>query len=562
MEERQPDILIVDDEESLLYTFQAFLAREGYSVTTASTFAGAVKLLEHGAFNLVFADIILGEQSGIDLLRKARSLNPLCPVILVTGAPDLATASEAVRLGAYDYIPKPVNRDTLLRVARIALQQNRIAIAGEAYRQRLEAIFHSVKDAIISVDEHLQIVEVNSAAKILCHLDRQAIGHDFESLCQDSCLHALRQAVTSKKTVSFGRIACCRGGGDRRIFSGTACPLIGELGGQAGAVLVLHDETRPELLEGDSSRRKHFHRLIGQSDRMQQVYRLVEVLADVDTTVLITGESGTGKELVAEALHQGGCRRESPLIKVNCSALAENLLESELFGHVRGAFTHAVSDKIGRFQMAAGGTIFLDEIGDISPAMQVKLLRVLQEKEFERVGDGRPIKVDVRVVTATNHDLADLVQKGRFRQDLFFRLKVMHLHMPPLRDRHGDMLLLADFFLKRFNEKFGRDVFAFSSEVLEIFQNYAWPGNVRELEHAIEHAFILCQGKTLEAEHLPPDLLVLAKPYKTGSDARITEQMMQQALREAGMNKAKAARALGISRRTLYRRLAELEEPE
>jgi two-component system, NtrC family, response regulator HydG len=225
----------------------------------------------------------------------------------------------------------------------------------------------------------------------------------------------------------------------------------------------------------------------------------------VQTTVLVNGESGTGKELVAAALHNQGTRRNKPFVKVNCSALSEHLLESELFGHVRGAFTGAVANKIGRFQKADGGTIFLDEIGDISLSMQMRLLRVLQEQEFEPVGDSTPIKVDVRVVAATNQDLAEKVQLGTFRRDLYYRLNVVRLIIPPLRNRQDDIPLLVEHFLEKFSQKFQKTLSAVSREVMELFMRHPWPGNVRELEHILEHAAILCPSTTISADDLPQD---------------------------------------------------------
>jgi transcriptional regulator with PAS, ATPase and Fis domain len=268
--------------------------------------------------------------------------------------------------------------------------------------------------------------------------------------------------------------------------------------------------------------------------------------------------------MVTEALHYKGSRREKPLVKVNCSALSENLLESELFGHVKGAFTGAIKDKAGRFERAEGGTIFLDEVADISLAIQAKLLRVLQEKEFERVGDSTSVKADVRLIAATNQDLYKKVKDGGFREDLFFRLKVMVLNLPPLREKKEDIPLLVGHFIKKFNKKFSRDIRAVSENVERIFMVYPWPGNVRELEHAIEHAFILCHQPVISIEHLPDDL----KNYRSSGASSLKEsevdapELVLQALKKTDWNKAKAARMLGISRRTIYRKIEEFKITE
>jgi DNA-binding NtrC family response regulator len=295
---------------------------------------------------------------------------------------------------------------------------------------------------------------------------------------------------------------------------------------------------------------------------MQKLYALIEALADVQTTVLINGASGTGKELVAAALHSCGIRKDGPLVKVNCSALSEHLLESELFGHVRGAFTGAIANKVGRFQKADGGTLFLDEIGDISPAMQMRLLRVLQERVIEQVGDSTPITVDVRVIAATNQDLAEKVRQGAFRQDLYYRLNVVRLVLPRLKERLDDLPLLAEHFLRKFSAKFDRPFRAFSDDVMAMFFRHDWPGNVRELEHAIEHACILCRSDIITMSDLPPDLIswVLQQGVAPGVTPMTEERScltLDEALTMTGGNKSRAARLLGISRRTIYRHLSD-----
>jgi transcriptional regulator with PAS, ATPase and Fis domain len=274
---------------------------------------------------------------------------------------------------------------------------------------------------------------------------------------------------------------------------------------------------------------------------------------------MITGESGTGKELVAEALHYKGSRGRNSMVKVNCSALSENLLESELFGHVRGSFTGAIKDKIGRFQIADGGTIFLDEIADISPKIQIELLRVLQEKEFERVGDSTTMKVDVRVVAASNQNLSEKVKAGEFREDLYYRLNVMRVTLPPLRDRRDDIPLLVNYFMKKFNSKFNKNITSVSTDVEKIFMEYPWPGNIRELEHALEHAFILCRQTAITVDHLPPELqsFEVAESALTGNGDIDDPQLIIDALDKSAWNKTKAASLLGISRRSIYRKIKE-----
>ena len=313
---------------------------------------------------------------------------------------------------------------------------------------------------------------------------------------------------------------------------------------------------RYEYLLQSSSKLRTYHNMVGRSKQMQNIYLLVQQIAGVDTTVLITGETGTGKELVAEALHTASPRKNGPLIKVNCLTLAEELLDSELFGHVRGAFTGAYNNKIGRVEAADEGTLFLDEIGDITPRIQLKLLRFLQEREYERVGESKTRKADVRIVAATNADLAKKVEEGSFRNDLYFRLKVLPVHMPSLHDREGDIPLLIHHFCSYFAKKFNKPVKGVSVRSMRLMHNYPWPGNVRELEHALEHGVLLCPGELIEPKHLPEEIQgerVCVETQNNGTD--VDKERLVQALVDAKGRKTEAARMLGMSRRTLYRKL-------
>ena len=555
-------ILVVDDEESIRYTFESFLKEEGYSVATAGDFDEAVGLLKDQKFDLAFADVILpGGKSGIDFMREMKEKTLNFPVVMITGDPNVESAADAVRLGAFDYIPKPVRQDTLLRVAAMALRNKAITEERERYRSNLEAIFRSVKDAIITVDRDMSIVEINAAASKICGISRNAIGQllsDVPTDCRKNCLEALSETIGTKQPVEVFRLECGHRKNPGHVVTLSTSPLLDHQGAFSGVVIVARDETRLADLERDLNDRRQFHNIVGSDWKMQEIYSLMESLADVQTTVLITGESGTGKELVAEAMHYRGERSNRPLVKVNCAALSENLLESELFGHVKGAFTGAIMDKVGRFQKADGGTILLDEIGDMSQRTQLRLLRVLQEMEFERVGDSTPIRVDVRVMAATNRDLSERVRLGEFREDLYYRLKVVEIHIPPLRDRLEDIPLLTEHFLRKFNKKFNRNITGISADVQKIFMNYRWPGNVRELEHTLEHAFILCRQNIITVDHLPVDLKGVRGSAMSGARGKGDErEAILRAIEKAGGNKAKAARLLGIDRKTLYRKMGK-----
>jgi PAS domain S-box-containing protein len=557
-------ILIVDDEKSIRYTFTTFLSDQGYEVSSAEDFDTGLALLSTVDFDLIYADIILEGKSGIDFLHEVKKRQINCPVVMITGNPNIETASEAVRHGAFDYLTKPVHKEDILRVAGMALQFKAVADEREKYRSNLEAVFRSVRDAIITVDKDLRITQMNDASRSACGFSQENIGKSFDSLqhpCIGQCVKALTETIQKRKPVEIYRIECRHDNAQPQIISVNTSLLTDNLGNFAGAVLVVRDETRIAAFERDMEERHHFHNLVGKNREMQNVYKMIDNLADVQTSVLITGGSGTGKELVAEAIHYRGARGKYPLVKLNCSALSENLLESELFGHVKGAFTGAIHDKIGRFQLAHGGSIFLDEIGDSSPRMPLRLLRVLQEKEFERVGESKTLKTDVRVIAATNQPLLEKVKRGDYREDLYYRLKVVELNLPPLRDRKEDIPLLVNYFIKRFNESLKKKLVSVSDDVLKRFMGYHWPGNVRELEHAIEHAFIVCQQSTITVDDLPSeitDYLSEKASIESGSGSDSKEKVLA-ALEKTDWNKAKAARLLGMSRRTLYRKLEEYQ---
>ncbi|RPJ02552.1 MAG: response regulator [Deltaproteobacteria bacterium] len=553
-------ILVVDDEESIRFTFETFLSDEGHGVATASSYSEAVARISETEYDLIFADIILGDRTGIDLLHQVRERNLTSIVVIITGYPNIETATEAVRLGAFEYIPKPVRQETLLSVARKALRHKALYDEKERYRTNLDVIFRSVRDGIIMVDKDLKVVEFNEAAENICGLSRDRIGNLTRSVPLEPDapgFDLIQETVQTKQCLERSGVECYVHE-PRHVLTLNTAPLLDHRGSFLGSVLVLRDETRLAVLERDLNERKQFHSMIGRSEIMQKVYALIEDLADVETTVLITGESATGKELVAEALHHTGSRRGKPLVKVNCSALSENLLESELFGHVKGAFTGAIKDKVGRFQRADGGTIFLDEIGDISPNVQLRLLRVLERKEFEKVGDSAPVRVDVRVVAATHQNLREKIGLGKFREDLYYRLKVVELALPPLRERSEDIPLLAEHFVKVFNKRFNKRIAGVSEDVRRLFMEYPWPGNIRELEHVIEHAFVVCSQETITTDHLPAEIQEFLREKLQRSANPIEEsRAILQAIEKAGGNKARAARLLGISRRTIYRKMKE-----
>jgi len=580
-------ILIVDDEESIRQTFAIFLKAEGYQfVKTEATFDAALEALSQAEYDLIISDIVLIGRSGTDLLQKIRELGVKCPVVMITGFPNLESAARSIRHSAFDYLSKPVNKETLLHFTRRALQHwfavNKAQLLqqeNEKYRRYLDTIFRSVSDAIITVDSQFRVVQLNETAKQwLYYVD---IGK-YPNLLQwpvDALCHAfiddVRKISQGGQEVRKHLIECTTPYHTTKMISINASPLRSENNELLGVVIVARDMTIAKPLESDQNR-LFFHGFVDSSPPMQKVYSLIENIGKVDTSVLITGESGTGKELVAEALHAESSRRDKPLIKMDCASFSENLLESELFGHRKGSFTGADRDRAGRLLQADGGTLFLDEIGDISPRTQLFLLRFLQEKTFTPLGQDDPIQVDVRVIAASNADFQKMVKQGKFREDLYYRLKVIEINLPPLRERVVSVPLIANHFLEVFRKQLGKKIASISDQALECMLRYSWPGNVRELRHVIERACVLClEGGVVQVKHLPeelqkpsikevlsPPLLSSPNPHSIVSEAvppplqyQSEEDKISDALRQANNNRAKAAKLLGVARSTLYRQM-------
>ena len=463
---------------------------------------------------------------------------------------------------------RKARNDLEIKVAERTRALRNASNESRRLHRNLETVFSSISDAIITVDRDMRVVNKNQALREICARAGDMVVGDpldraFDLEEHSPCLHLLREVMEKKEVIRGYRAECHCGLKANQVTMLNASPVMDSRGGFAGAVLVVRDVTRPDELERSLDERTRFQHIIGKSKSIRDIFAVLEQLKDLKTTVLITGESGAGKEMIVDALHYASSSITGPLVKVNCAALAENLLESELFGHVRGAFTGAVQDKIGRFQAAEGGTIFLDEIGDISPSIQLKLLRVLECKEFERVGDSTTRTADVRVVAATNMALQEKVQQGLFRKDLYYRLRVMVIDVPTLRERSEDIPMLTDHFIAKFARAFGKDLHGVTDEVMHTFMHYPWPGNVRELKHTIEHASILCRGGPIATHHLPRELIEFASgqrliaPLSVNSD-RTERDRYLSALEQSRWNKSRAAELLGISRTTLYRKMEEL----
>lgn len=406
-------ILVVDDDLSIRNMLNIVLKGSGYGVTTEASAESALKRLQNEFFDLIISDIKMPGISGIELLKKIKTLQPEIPVIMITAFASANDAVEAMKLGAEDYITKPFNLDEL-----------KLIIEKSLYKKNIE--IENIK---------------------------------------------LKSQLTEKEK---------------------------------------------------------FDNIVGKNHQMLKIYELIDTISQTDSTVLITGESGTGKELIARAIHNKSPRSDKEFISINCGALPENLLESELFGHIKGAFTDAYKDKEGLFELADGGTILLDEIAEMSQKMQVKLLRAIQERKIRRVGSNKEIKVDVRIISATNKDLMESMKNNEFRSDLFYRLNVISINIPPLRERKDDIPLLLNYFLEYYNKRFNRNIEGFEKDILALFMQYSWPGNIRELENFVERAVALEKSTFIGLNSLPNELIYnISEKKLIEKDKDISALMME-----------------------------------
>lgn len=448
-------LLVVDDDRHILEAMADYLRSLGHRTETAQTCQQAMDRMSEFPFEVVICDVNLPDKDGFQLLDWSVQNSPETSVIMLTGYGTIESAVEAIRVGAFDYLTKPVIDDELNLAIQRALGQQAIVEENKSLRKQLDERF------------------------------------------------------------------------------------------------------------GMSS-------IVGRDYKMQKMFDLMESVADTRATVLILGESGTGKTMTARAIHQLSTRSDKPFVEVACGALPDTLLESELFGHVAGAFTGATNDKMGKFLQADGGTIFLDEIATASPSLQVKLLRVLQDREFEPVGGNTTHQVDTRLVLATNEDLEELVSQGKFRQDLFYRINVITVTQPPLRERMGDIPLLVEHYLEEMNERNGKHVRRFDDAAIQLMQRHSWPGNVRELVNLVERAVVLAKGEVVTAEELPESLrredpnrsTVQLDSYSASLKKALVEperQIILNALEQNGWNRQKTSATLGINRTTLYKKMKKYD---
>jgi len=430
-----------------------------------------------------------------------------------------------------------------------------------------KTIFDSIADGVFTVDEEWRITSFNRAAEVITGVSKaHAIGRPCcevfrASVCEAHCL--LKETMKTGRPLVNKTVYIINSEGRQIPISISTALLKNSKGRVIGGVETFRDLSVEEELRKELQKQYSFADIIGRSSKMRDLFSIMPEIAISDSTVLIEGASGTGKELFARAIHHLSRRAKKNFTAVNCGAMPDTLLESELFGYKAGAFTDAKKDKAGRFALADKGTIFLDEIGDITPAMQVRLLRVLQERIIEPLGSVQPVSVDVRVIAATNKDLHRLVQKGLFREDLYYRINVFKLKLPSLRDRREDIPLLIEHFIEKLNRRQHKAITGLSPQAGKVLLEYDYPGNVRELENILEHAFVLCRGTMIELHHLPNYLLETVSPVlaKPGTGATLQEMeifMIQDAIRRNKGNRTLAARQLGIDASTLFRKIRRL----
>lgn len=435
-------------------------------------------------------------------------------------------------------------------------------------KNKLDAIFNSNIEGTFTIDEDWNVTSFNAAAvKITGYKENEAIGKKCwdifnSSICRNGC-HMEQTMKKSKPTIG-NELEIINKSGKRVPIRVNSAILRNNKNEKIGAVETFLDISEIKNLSEHLDERFKYENIVGKNKELKQIINVLESVSQTDSSVLITGESGTGKELAARAVHLNSARRSGPFAAVNCSAFAETLIESELFGHEKGAFTGSVKTKVGRFELANGGTLFLDEIGDLSLTVQTKLLRVIEIKEIERVGSNKPIKIDTRIIAATNKNIEKEIEAGRFREDLYYRINVMNIHLPPLRERKDDLPILVNHFIEKFNKKFSRKIRHFSSSAFDILMDYNWPGNIRELENVIEHCFVLCSDSIILDEHLPKRIRANLA-YDTQGEKHIKNlesaeiNLIVNILRKHHGNRRKAASELGMHTATLWRKMKKLK---
>lgn len=566
-------ILLVEDnpgDARLIRELFRDLQGRSFDILTAESFRQAHERLKEHRVDLALVDLSLPDSHGLDTFRKLAESYPSLPQVLLTGLNDQETAIQAVREGAQDYLLKgEVDGHILIRAIDYAIERKRIQVELEAANTRLQKSaedLHSILNQLhigtilLSSEGRILYMSV-SALRLLGQTGTTPEGRPWQDAVEfaDHDVHALERLMKQDERKKFVAHFTPPGHSPRWL----EIDIHDDPRDARAKMFFLYDVTEIHTLRKQLEDKSQFHDLIGKCQPMQDVYRQIRNLSQVESTVVIEGETGTGKELVARALHDSSPRKDNPFLAVNCAGLTESLLGSQLFGHKKGSFTGADRDHRGFFESAQGGTIFLDEIGDMPSPVQMSLLRVLQEKEITRLGESQPRKVDVRIICATHHDLQEQMAQHAFRADLLYRIRVGRIHLPPLRERTEDIPLLIWSFVSQCRKTMGKlfvqDV---SPDALQRLARYPWPGNIRELKSVIEYAVLQCEGDTIHPRHFPPELLEspgTALPVSETTTTVKDRARLLEALKETKGNRARAAQLLGISRATFYRWLDDLD---
>ena len=568
MVETKIRVLLIEDspgDSRLIYEMLVDGQDSQFTLECVSSLSEGLAKLENGQFDIILSDLGLPDSQGLGTFTAIEKEASRIPIIVLSGLDDEDLAVDAVHRGAQDYIVKGSSDSrSLRRSLRYAIERKRIS---EALRIKDRVIESSINPIMIA-DLQGKVTYVNGFFLKLWEYESvdEVLGRAVDEFWHRST-EALWVIENVVKHGSWKGKIHGRKKGDAELDLQLSAFIVKEKDDEGEPLCMVFsfmDVTELTRLKRRLKSEESFAGIIGYDVKMLELFDTIRQVAEVDVPVLIQGESGTGKELVANAIHTQGSLADKPFVAVNCGALPEGVLESELFGHVKGAFTGAVRDRKGRFELADGGTIFLDEIGELPPQMQVKLLRVLQEGTFQRVGGEETIKVKVRIVSATNKNLADEVNEGRFRDDLFYRLCVVPVYLPPLRERISDIPLLAEHLLKKSLAEMGKENISMSPEAIDAMMAYCWPGNVRELENAIQCALVKCKGDLLMSEYLPIEkgrtFAGENSQAKKERKRKLDEETVCRVLEETGGNKLQAVRKLGVSRATLYRFLRENEK--
>jgi sigma-54 dependent transcriptional regulator, acetoin dehydrogenase operon transcriptional activator AcoR len=572
-------ILVVDDDPMMLNLIQTNLRREGYQTAGAKNGHETNDWLNNNTADLMLLDYRLPDLDAQEIVELLSEQDILPPFIIITGRGDEHTAVSMMKQGARDYLIKDGALIELLpSVINLTMEQifneKKLAQAETQLRELLKKIQNS-RDNVLSLLNSLRIgtatTDSNGCITFISELCQPLTGKDandtigkkwieiFPFRNEDKSrlleIYELPPHHREKLSVNIG------GDGDTLYWMDVE--IKNDPSESDGRILVFYDMSEVHDLRRQLSEKHHHGELLGKSKAMQLVVQRIQEVSQIDSTVLIEGDTGTGKEIVARSIHSAGHRKNGPFLAMNCGGLSDSLLESQLFGHKRGAFTGAIEDHKGFFEAASGGTLFLDEIGDVPPAVQTRLLRILQEKEVIRLGESKPRDIDVRVLVATQHNLEKEVQEGRFRRDLLYRIRVARIQLATLAERKEDIPILVASFMRQSNATANKDVQNVSHEAMRALLEFNWPGNVRELQNIIEYATIRCKGTVIQTEDLPPEIL-LNTPEKTFSDEISSfneKDRLLVALDKASGNRSKAAKMLGMSRATFYRHMTRLGIP-